>query len=143
MITNVPQKYLKNIKLNEYWVKLYEAVEAAVEDFAVLFDFWKAGEATEEEVKEAYRQGTSSRLKKRNSKAHSMNPKMNFPQCCRSTAEQVELKARTGQKCSRACTACMARRQGWNVTELDWQEVMAPELKVQPCSSTDHLLMDF
>ena len=25
-----------------------------VEDFAVLFDFWKEGEAVEEEVKEAY-----------------------------------------------------------------------------------------
>ena len=27
--------------------------ESAVEDFAVLFDFWKAGDATEEETKEA------------------------------------------------------------------------------------------
>jgi len=29
-------------------------VETAVEDFAVLFDFRKAGEATEEETREAY-----------------------------------------------------------------------------------------
>ena len=29
-------------------------VNTAVEDFAVLFDFWKAGDATEEETKEAY-----------------------------------------------------------------------------------------
>ena len=29
-------------------------VETAVEDFAVLFDFWKEGEASEEETKEAY-----------------------------------------------------------------------------------------
>jgi len=33
---------------------MYHAVVSAVEDFAVLFDFWKEGEATEEEVKEAY-----------------------------------------------------------------------------------------
>ncbi|HSU26863.1 MAG TPA: PCRF domain-containing protein, partial [Chitinophagaceae bacterium] len=45
---------LKNIKQNEYWVKLYEQVESSVEDFAVLFDFWKAGDATEEETKQAY-----------------------------------------------------------------------------------------
>ncbi len=45
---------LKNIKQNEYWVKLYEQVETAVEDFAVLFDFWKAGDATEEETKVAF-----------------------------------------------------------------------------------------
>ena len=51
MITNGQLQFSKNIKLNEYWVKLYEAVETAVEDFAVLFDFWKEGEATEEETK--------------------------------------------------------------------------------------------
>jgi peptide chain release factor 2 len=45
---------LKEIKINEYWVALYERVNDAVEDFAVLFDFWKAGEATEEEVRESY-----------------------------------------------------------------------------------------
>ena len=33
---------------------MYRDVETAVDDFAVLFDFWKEGEATEEEVKEAY-----------------------------------------------------------------------------------------
>ena len=33
---------------------MYRDVETSVDDFAVLFDFWKEGEATEEEVKEAY-----------------------------------------------------------------------------------------
>lgn len=45
---------LKEIKINKYWIDLYQSVSSAVEDFAVLFDFWKAGEATEEEVKESY-----------------------------------------------------------------------------------------
>lgn len=45
---------LKDIKLNEYWTKLYSAVDTSVEDFAVLFEFWKEGDATEDEVKEAY-----------------------------------------------------------------------------------------
>ncbi|QEC54678.1 peptide chain release factor 2 [Flavisolibacter ginsenosidimutans] len=45
---------LKEIKLNEYWVNLYEQVETAVEDFAVLFEFWKEGEGAEEDVKGAY-----------------------------------------------------------------------------------------
>ncbi len=40
--------------MNEYWVNLYDAVNGAVEDFAVLFDFWKSGDATEEETKEAF-----------------------------------------------------------------------------------------
>jgi bacterial peptide chain release factor 2 (bRF-2) len=45
---------MKEIKVNEYWVNLYEQTNTAVEDFAVLFDFWKAGDATEEETQEAY-----------------------------------------------------------------------------------------
>lgn len=45
---------LKEIKINNYWIDLYQKVNNAVEDFAVLFDFWKAGEATEEEVREAF-----------------------------------------------------------------------------------------
>ncbi len=45
---------MKEIKVNEYWLKLYKQVETAVEDFAVLFDFWKGGDATEEETKLAY-----------------------------------------------------------------------------------------
>lgn len=45
---------LKSIKLNEYWTHLYEDVNTKLEDFIVLFEFWKEGEATEEEVKKAY-----------------------------------------------------------------------------------------
>src|SRR4051812_35474660 len=45
---------LKEIKINDYWIGMYQSLNVAVEDFAVLFDFWKAGETTEEEVREAY-----------------------------------------------------------------------------------------
>jgi len=45
---------MKEIKVNEYWVDLYNQTGSAVEDFAVLFEFWKAGDATEEETKAAY-----------------------------------------------------------------------------------------
>ena len=45
---------MKEIKLNEYWIHLFKAVELSVEDFAVLFEFWKAGEASEEEAKVAF-----------------------------------------------------------------------------------------
>jgi peptide chain release factor 2 len=47
---------LKEINVLQFWIDLYQKVNNAVEDFAVLFDFWKAGEATEEEVKPAYEQ---------------------------------------------------------------------------------------
>ena len=44
---------MKSIKLNEYWVGLYDTAHSSVEDFAVLFEFWKGGDATEEETQEA------------------------------------------------------------------------------------------
>ena len=45
---------MKEIKVNEYWLKLFKQVENSVEDFATLFEFWKAGDATEEETKEVH-----------------------------------------------------------------------------------------
>ena len=34
---------LKEIKTNSYWTGLYDKTNSAVEDFAVLFDFWYNG----------------------------------------------------------------------------------------------------
>jgi peptide chain release factor 2 len=45
---------LKEIKTNSFWTDLYISTENAVEDFAVIFEFWKAGEADEQEVKDAH-----------------------------------------------------------------------------------------
>jgi len=45
---------MKEIKVNEYWLHLFNEVQTAVEDFAVLFDFWKTGDATEAETKTAF-----------------------------------------------------------------------------------------
>ncbi|MBL7774102.1 MAG: peptide chain release factor 2 [Chitinophagaceae bacterium] len=45
---------LKEIKTNSYWTGLYDKTNSAVEDFAVLFDFWKEGETSEQEAKQAY-----------------------------------------------------------------------------------------
>lgn len=45
---------LKNIKGLEYWIALYQTAHNGVEDFAVLFEFWKAGEAKEAEIQIAF-----------------------------------------------------------------------------------------
>ena len=47
-------KIVKDINQLQYWVTLFEQVQQAVEDFIVLFEFWKAQEASEEEAKSAY-----------------------------------------------------------------------------------------
>jgi len=45
---------LKGIKINKFWLDLYDKVNGAVEDFAVMFEFWKAGEATEDDARQAF-----------------------------------------------------------------------------------------
>ncbi|GAA4456402.1 MAG: peptide chain release factor 2 [Chitinophagaceae bacterium] len=45
---------LKEIKVNKYWVDLFQATSDSVEDFAVIFDFWKENEATEDDAKQGY-----------------------------------------------------------------------------------------
>lgn len=45
---------LKEIKVNKYWVDLFLATQSAVEDFAVLFEFWKEAEASEEDARQGY-----------------------------------------------------------------------------------------
>src|SRR5690606_14216509 len=52
---------LKEIKINKYWIDLYEQTNTAVEDFAVLFDFWKEGETTEEDAQQAYDKALNDR----------------------------------------------------------------------------------
>jgi peptide chain release factor 2 len=47
-------KILKDITANEYWVKMYDNANNALEDYAILFEFWKNNDATEDEVKLAY-----------------------------------------------------------------------------------------
>ena len=45
---------LKEIKVDQFWVDFYKKVNDSVEDFAVIFDFWKGGEAGEDEAKAQY-----------------------------------------------------------------------------------------
>jgi peptide chain release factor 2 len=51
---------LKEIKINKYWLDLYQSVNDAVEDFGILFDFWKEGETSEEETQEAHRKALAA-----------------------------------------------------------------------------------
>lgn len=41
---------LKEIKSNKHWVKIYEDVEAKIDDLEVLFEFFKEGDVSEEEI---------------------------------------------------------------------------------------------
>lgn len=112
---------LKNIKVNEYWVKLYEQVEATVEDFVVLFDFWKSGDATEQETREAYEQALQQ-IEEAEFKSTLNQPEDELPGI-------LQINSGAGGTESQDWAEMLARmyrmygeKQGWTVTELDWQE---------------------
>jgi peptide chain release factor 2 len=111
---------MKEIKVNEYWVNLFEQTESAVEDFAVLFEFWKAGDATEEETKTAYDKALAM-LDDAEFKATLNEPEDELPAV-------LQINSGAGGTESQDWAEMLARmyrmygeKQGWKVTELDWQ----------------------
>lgn len=50
------ESILKEIKLHKFWVEMYESTEQYVEDTAVLYEFYKEGESSEEEVESSYQE---------------------------------------------------------------------------------------
>lgn len=101
-------------------MKIYESAETAVEDFAVLFEFWKAGDATEEETKEAYDKALAV-LDDAEFKATLNEPEDELPAV-------LQINSGAGGTESQDWAEMLARmyrmygeKQGWKVTEMDWQ----------------------
>lgn len=112
---------MKEIKTNEYWLKLYKQVETAVEDFAVLFDFWKEGSATEDETQKAYKHALAT-LDDAEFKSTLNQPEDELPAV-------VQINPGAGGTESQDWAEMLLRmyrmygdKQGWKVTELDYQE---------------------
>ncbi len=112
---------MKEIKVNEYWMKLYTTVEAAVEDFAVLFDFYKSGDATEEETQIAYNH------------AQALIEDAEFKSTLNQQEDELsavlQINSGAGGTESQDWAQMLLRmyrmygeKQGWKVTELDFQE---------------------
>ena len=99
---------------------MYEQVEAAVEDFAVLFEFWKEGEGTEEDVKAAY-QNALKEIEEAEFKSTLNEPEDELPGI-------LQINSGAGGTESQDWAEMLARmyrmygeKQGWVVSELDWQ----------------------
>jgi peptide chain release factor 2 len=133
---------MKEIKVNEYWVDLYKQTESAVEDFAVLFDFWKAGDATEDETKIAYDKALTM-LDDAEFKATLNEPEDELPAV-------LQINSGAGGTESQDWAEILARmyrmygeKQGWKVTEMDWQWGDGAGIKTCTFNLMDHLLMVF
>ncbi|MEX1203102.1 MAG: peptide chain release factor 2 [Ferruginibacter sp.] len=111
---------LKEIKVNEYWVNMFNNVTTAVEDFAVLFQFWKEGEAAEEEVREAFNNANEA-IEEAEFKSTLNEPEDALPAV-------MEINSGAGGTESQDWAEILSRmyrmygeKQGWTVTEMDWQ----------------------
>jgi peptide chain release factor 2 len=100
-------------------VNLYNDVEGAVEDFAVLFEFWKEGEGSEEEVKTAYNKAITQ-IEEAEFKSTLNEPVDELPAV-------LQINSGAGGTESQDWAEMLARmyrmygeKQGWNVTVLDW-----------------------
>ena len=92
-----------------------------MEDFAVLFEFWKAGDATEEETKEAYDKALQL-VEDAEFKSTLNQPEDELPAV-------LQINSGAGGTESQDWAQMLARmyrmygeKQGWKVTELDWQD---------------------
>lgn len=101
-------------------MNLFYQVNSLVDDFAILFDFWKEGEASEEEVKEAHAKALSS-IEEAEFKSTLNQPSDALPAV-------LQINSGAGGTESQDWAEMLARmyrmygeKQGWSVTELDWQ----------------------
>jgi peptide chain release factor 2 len=101
-------------------VNLFTATHTAVDDFATMFDFWKSGDATEEETQVLYDQALAY------VDETEFKSTLNTPEDELST--YVQINAGAGGTESQDWAEMLARmyrmyaeKQGFKVTEVDWQ----------------------
>jgi len=99
---------------------MYYSVGSLIDDFTILFDFWKAGEASEEEVKEAHSNALKA-IEEAEFKSTLNEPTDSLPAV-------LQINSGAGGTESQDWAEMLARmyrmygeKQGWSVTEIDWQ----------------------
>jgi len=112
---------LKEIKINKYWVDLVDKVTSAVEDFAVLFDFWKEGEAEEEEVKLAYAQAVAD-IDELEFKSTLKEPEDELPAVMMINSGAGGTESQDWAEILLRMYRMYGEKQGWKLTEVDYQE---------------------
>ncbi len=112
---------MKEIKLNEYWTGMYQQVETSVEDFVVLFEFWKAGDATEEETKIAFDQAMAA-IEDAEFKSTLNQPEDELPAILQINPGAGGTESQDWAEMLLRMYTMYGEKQGWTVTSLDYQE---------------------
>lgn len=111
---------LKEIKINTYWIDLYAQCAGAVEDFAVLFDFWKEGEAEEEEVRIAHEKALKE-LDDLEFKSTLNEPEDEMPAVLSINSGAGGTESQDWAEMLLRMYRMYGEKQGWKVSEIDVQ----------------------
>lgn len=99
---------------------MYNHVQTLVDDFAVLFEFWKEGEATEEEVKEAYTKAVQA-IDDAEFKSTLNKPEDEMPAVLQINSGAGGTESQDWAEMLLRMYRMYGEKQGWSVTELDYQ----------------------
>jgi len=111
---------LKEIKIDKYWIDLYDKVKTSIEDFAILFDFWKEGETDEEEVKAAY-QNALKEIDELEFKSTLDKPEDEMPGILTINSGAGGTESQDWSEMLLRMYRMYGERQGWKVSEIDVQ----------------------
>lgn len=92
-----------------------------MEDFAVLFDFWKGGEATEEETREAYDKALRQ-IEEAEFKSTLNQPEDELPAVMQINSGAGGTESQDWAEMLLRMYRMYGEKQGWSVTELDLQD---------------------
>jgi len=112
---------MKEIKVNEYWIHLYQNVEVHLEDFIVLFDFWKSGDATEQETKEAFEKATHF-IEDAEFKSTLNKPEDELPAILQINPGAGGTESQDWAEMLLRMYTMYGEKQGWTLHTLDYQE---------------------
>jgi peptide chain release factor 2 len=110
---------MKEIKVNEYWLNLHHSVATAVEDFAVLFEFWKAGDATEDETQAAYTLAVQL-VEDAEFKSTLNQPEDELPAVLQINSGAGGTESQDWAQMLLRMYKMYGDKQGWKVTEIDY-----------------------
>jgi peptide chain release factor 2 len=92
-----------------------------VEDFAVLFEFWKEGEGTEEDVRTAYELALK-KLEEAEFKSTLNQPEDELPGVLQINSGAGGTESQDWAEILARMYRMYGQKQGWSVSELDWQD---------------------
>ena len=102
-------------------MNLYSSTASAVDDFSILFDFWKEGECTEEEVKKANEKAVIA-LDETEFKSTLNQPEDELPAVLQVNSGAGGTESQDWAEMLVRMYRMYGEKQGWTVTELDWQD---------------------